>query len=298
MKTTLLVPIDFSDNAKRALEWAYWMAVRMDARIRLLHVAELQTVAIPEMPANMFDEEESQALAAAKDLIADMGLDEDRIDIEITSANLYRPPARVIQEVALRIGVRMIVMGTHGRRGFRRLLLGSVTEEVVRHASCPVLVVQLSKKPFSKTPVSRVFVPMDFSESTDVLMDEAGTMARVFGASVDLFHAVDMPYLPYVGLANDPLKDIEKRALKASGEELKAMAAKLHEDGLEVDTHKRTGPAGQSILDAARDNDADLIVMASHGRHGVDRMLLGSVTEKVLRGTECPVLVVRSLSES
>ncbi|MEQ9103823.1 MAG: universal stress protein [Rhodothermales bacterium] len=298
MKTTLLVPTDFSDNAKQALEWAYWMAEHMDARIRLLHVAELQTVAIPEMPADMFDEEESNALAAAKDVIRELGMDADRIDIEVTSANLYRPPARVIQEVALRIGVRMIVMGTHGRRGLRRLLLGSVTEEVVRHAASPVLVVPLSKKPFSKAPVSRLFVPLDFSGSTEVLVEEAGTMARVFGAKVDLFHAVDMPYLPYVGLANDPLKDIEKRALNAAGEELQELAAALHEDGLEVEVHKRTGPAGNTILEAARDNDADLIVMASHGRHGLDRMLLGSVTEKVLRGAECPVLVVRTPPES
>jgi nucleotide-binding universal stress UspA family protein len=270
----------------------------MDARIRLLHVAELQTVAIPEMPADMFDEEETQALATAKALIQDMGLDADRIDIEVTSANLYRPPARVIQEVALRMGVRMIVMGTHGRRGLRRLLMGSVTEEVVRHAASPVMVVPLSKKAMSKAPVSRLFVPLDFSEHTDVVMEEAGIMARVFGAKVDLFHAVDMPYLPYVGLANDPLKDIQKRALKAAGEELEQLAATLHEGGLEVEVHKRTGPAGSTILEAARDNDADFIVMASHGRHGLDRILLGSVTEKVLRGAACPVLVVRIPPES
>lgn len=298
MKNTFLVPVDFSDNSKRALLWAHWMATRLEGRIRLLHVAELQTVAIPDMPAEMFDQEEERALTAAKDMLSGLSLDADIVDIEITSANLYRPPARVIQEVALRLGARMIVMGTHGRRGVRRLLLGSVTEEVVRHAQCPVLVVQMDQKALPKAPVSRIFVPLDFSENTDAALAETVAMAKTFKAAVDLFHAVDMPYLPYVGLANDPLKDIEKRALVSAGEKLDAYAAKLQEEGLEVDVHKRTGPAGATILEAARDNDAELIIIASHGRQGMDRLLLGSVAEKVLRGTKCPVLVVRPVPEA
>jgi nucleotide-binding universal stress UspA family protein len=198
----------------------------------------------------------------------------------------------------------VIVMGTHGRRGVQRLLIGSVAEEVVRRAECPVFTIRSSDEdPDADEPVprdvsvGRILVPVDLSEHTDALVAHAQEVALAYDASIELLHVVERVALPPAyGL--EPLAldstDVKERAR----EDLDRRADELSEDGIEVFVTVRTGYPSEVILESAADGDVDLVMVATHGFSGVKRLLLGSVAERVVRRVECPVLTVKSYGKS
>jgi nucleotide-binding universal stress UspA family protein len=182
----------------------------------------------------------------------------------------------------------LVVVGTHGRTGLKRVLLGSVAEKLVRHAPCSVLVVRPDDKAGSFTDI---LCPVDFSEDSKVAARTAVALAPA-GATVTLLHAIEAP----VGIGGetfpqDFLRDLDRSSTRALAE----LAAGLQPPaGVAVTTRTRVGYAGSQILGALEDDRRfDLVVMGSHGRTGLRRVLLGSVAEKVVRHAHCPVLVAR-----
>jgi len=189
-------------------------------------------------------------------------------------------------------GVELIVMGSHGRRGVRRLLLGSVTEEVVRASECPVLVVPRTPDGApARHNYARILAPIDFSIQSEAGLRVAADLARRFDAGLELIHAVDIPTLPELyGPSAGPLVDV-KRATDAAMATIETLAAPLRHD-VTVATSTSVGGAVHTILEAA-EPDTDLIVMPTHGYSGLDRLLMGSVAEGVLRRARCPVLLIK-----
>ncbi|MGB3542739.1 universal stress protein [Rubrivirga sp.] len=289
----VLCALDFSDGSEAALVLAADLAERFHTSLLLLHADPL-FFASPssfdlEGPDGML-RERMRAFAEAA-----LGSAEavDVVDPEgVIRHSEYAGDAIVRQ--AEEVGARLVVVGTHGRRGLGRLLSGSVAEEVVRQASCEVLVVPNSATRTAPHAEAPILVPVDFSTHMDAAVDRAVHLAGLYGAPLRLLHVIG-PSLPlptfYGDVIGPNLYDVPT-LVEASDTHLRTVA-----DGLEVDagTETRVGAHHAEIVADAQEAAAGLIVMATHGNTGLDRVLLGSVTERTLRQAPCPVFVVRAL---
>jgi nucleotide-binding universal stress UspA family protein len=193
----------------------------------------------------------------------------------------------------------LLVVGTHGRSGFQRLFLGSVTEKVIRKAPCPTLVVPPRAPdvpPDAPVQFKRILCAVDFSGSSLSALAYALSLAEEADAHLTLLHAIEMP----PELRENPLApdfDLDRVHAAADAEarrrlrELVPDAARTY---CTVDTAVVEGRAYRRVLQLAAEQKSDLIVMGVHGRRAMDLLLFGSTTHHVIRAAACPVLSVRS----
>ncbi len=298
---TILVPTDFSDFAAHAFDLALDLARRHHAEIHLLHtIHEIDvrtwdwiTVTMPKEEEEIREELEADNAQQLATFVAE----HDTRGVKVLPVTQWgRAPAEAIVAYAGEMSADLIVIGSHGRRGLRRMLVGSVTEEVVHTAPCPVLVAHVPEP--ASAPVRRILVPTDFSASGVPALEWAETLASGYGARLVLLHVLEdfAPMEPYEvtfgTLIDEVLPQMEEYAQK----ELERTAATLAGKGLDVETHVVHGRPADAILDFAGDQDIDLLAMASHGRTGLERLLLGSVAARVMRSAPCPVLIVKPRS--
>jgi nucleotide-binding universal stress UspA family protein len=205
--------------------------------------------------------------------------------------------AGAILDYATENEIDLVVMGTHGRRGLRRLLLGSVAEEVVRLAPCPVLTVPEREEGNSPSQIERIIVPVDFSEHAELALAYAVELATAYGAQLHLLHVVDEvvypdfypPVIPSGGSITEELRD----------QSLQKMSSLLTRcEGADAAVHVRAGRAAPEIAEFAKERNADLVVIASHGLTGISHVLLGSVTEQLVRRATCPVFTVKGFGRN
>jgi nucleotide-binding universal stress UspA family protein len=187
-------------------------------------------------------------------------------------------------------------MGTHGASGVERLMLGSVTEKVLRKASCPVLVVTRRADAPSGAPIvfRRILCAVDFSPCSRQAVSYALSLAEEAGGALTLLHVVesfdDEP--PPTSHFNVP--EYRQHLEAAAAERLGELVPSETRSWCECRTLVRGGKAHREILHVAAASDADLIVLGVRGRNAVDLALFGSTANQVVRGAECPVLTVRS----
>jgi nucleotide-binding universal stress UspA family protein len=174
-------------------------------------------------------------------------------------------------DTAIEQDVDVIVMTTHGRSGFSRWMMGSVAERVLREAKCPVMVTRHDKQ------AKRILIPLDGSVLSEQALPIGFSLAEANGATVHLMRV------------HESSSESAQAAIEAY---LDGCVAKREED-IEVKTAVIHGSPASSIIDYVEKNEIDLIVLATHGRRGVHRWVYGSVTEKILRGIERNILVVR-----
>lgn len=304
----ILVPTDFSSCSNAALDQAVLLALAHRAELVVLHVVELHAIdPVGPEPAYPDVEEIHRRLEAiAGD---EMGrLIAQRSAESLALKDVMRrgvAAAPTIVAYAEQAHADLIVMGTHGRRGLRRLLLGSVTEEVVSTAGCPVLTVHPGKDQPAGAPAAgisdvsraeRIVVPHDFSADADAALGVAQELARQYGSRIDVIHVIAPPIDPemYTPL-HDPARAASQVAVRQE------VTRRLNErieakmlPGITIEAHVCDGHAASGIVDFAHDQQANLIVIASHGLSGLRRFLLGSVTASVVRSARCPVLMLRA----
>lgn len=209
-------------------------------------------------------------------------------------------PADALIDYVSKIEAGFLVVGSHGRRGVRRLLMGSVAEEVVRRASCPVLTIPNAAARTAPAPGAPVLVPVDFSAPNDDALAVARPMAMQFEAPLVLVHVVEEPgprpdfYGDIQGLL-PMIAPIVETTMPPSG--LVAVQLRRFGEQAGVDAtnaHVRVGRPDREIVALAEEIGAGLIAMATHGLSGWEHALIGSTTERVLRRAPCPVLSLRA----
>jgi nucleotide-binding universal stress UspA family protein len=208
---------------------------------------------------------------------------------------LAGPPAPVIIDAGRDFD--LIAMATHGRSGIGRWVYGSVADKVLHGASVPVLLVRARPAATAgAVPPRRILLPLDGSELAEQALPLALALAERAGAELILAQSIASaamalanPYGYGVGAA-ELLEHVQAGAQAY----LEDVGQRLADGRLTVRTEVRLEPAAEAILDVASEKQADLIVMSTHGRSGVGRWVLGSVADRVLRGTTVPVLLVRS----
>jgi nucleotide-binding universal stress UspA family protein len=204
-----------------------------------------------------------------------------------------------ILERATSLGVDLIVMGTHGASGVQHLLLGSVTEKVLRKATCPVLTVPARVHGALAASFTHVLCAVDFSDCSREAVKAAAAIVEGSPAKLTLLHVMEWPWHepPVPGMEGVPPPQVQalleyRRYLETSAADgLKGIAA-ASLPGRDVTTAVRFGKSYRELLDAAREGQVDLIVLGVRGRSAVDIGFFGSTTNHVVRGATCPVLTV------
>lgn len=199
-------------------------------------------------------------------------------------------PYRAITDYADAHGIDLVVMGTHGRTGIEQFLLGSVAEKTLRTATVPVLTVppDAGTVGIDDVEYGTVLLPTDGSEGAEIAVGWGVTLADLFDATLHTVYSVDTSRFPSddgMDGIHDALERVGRYALETVRESARAA-------GVSVVGNLGNGPAARMILSYADEYDVDLIVMGTHGRAGIDRYLIGSVTEEVVRNADVPVWCV------
>lgn len=271
----LLLPTDYSDTAQRALAYAMRLADAHDAELHVLYAR------VPGDDVNCPTDLKSEAwLGGRSERIVQAEREGDGV-------------AEVVLDYADEHDTDVIVMGTHGRRGFERAMLGSIAEKVVRRASCPVLTVPPTAE---DGHIERILVPIDFSEHAALALAHASALAELFGAHLDVLHVLYNATVPSA-YGMEPVGTLGPEVVGRSRAAL-AQMVEAAAPGTSWEAHTELGYAASEIARFAERSGADLIVMATHGWTGLKHFLLGSVTEKVVRHAPCPVFRVHSFGRS
>lgn len=293
----ILCPVDFSDASRHAWRHAVVIGSWYRATITLLHVCSPAYPAEPpillaEFPAHTgrLGEADRQDLehrltpwiesARREGLATSLVFDEG-----------HKPSDRILS-CAESIDADLIVMGTHGLSGFERLLLGSVTEKVLRKAPCPVLTVPPTVAAIETPQFKRLLCPVDFSASSTAALGVACSLAKEAGGRLTIVHALDWPAEDDLGVQRFAAPEFQQSfegCVKTRLEALVSEDLRLWADPTTVVTH---GKPYRRIVEIAAEESTDLIVMGVRGRNPLDLMLFGSTTNQVVRQAPCPVLTL------
>lgn len=286
----LLHPTDFSECSERALPLAVRLAEAHNAEFHALHALVLHAADesdVERLWERLGEEARTQLQA----------IGEGRTLRVIPAIERGISAAPVILDYASENDVDLIVMGTHGRRGVRRWLAGSVAEEVVRLASCPVLTVHGERDVEEAAEIREIVVPVDFSSHSRLAVEHARELAKTLDARVSLVHVVEQSVYPdfYLPVQSSGLDLAELR--QTAAERLRQLADEALTAERAGAVEVRVGRTVPEIIDFLEVREAELVVIASHGLQGLERVLLGSVTERVVRRAPCSVLTVKSFGK-
>lgn len=299
----VLFPTDFSPCSDQALTHALFLAEQFEATLQLFHAVILHQDD-PGDPKRRFPEQkevlERLFEIAGSELAARVEQHRERPVVLQEFKKRGFSAAQVILDHAREEEVDLIVMGTHGRRGPARLFFGSVAEEVVRFSRAPVLTLRELEEPRTIEAFERILVPIDFSDHSTRALSHARELASLYGARLQLLHVLEQPaqpyfYAPFGGMSLvKHFSELEKRADEA----LDKLVAEC--PGPDVPREKRivSGRPASEIVDFAEQNGSDMIVIATHGLTGLERLLVGSTAEQVVRSSPAPVFLVKSFGKS
>jgi nucleotide-binding universal stress UspA family protein len=295
----ILCPIDFSDPSAHALEQATRLARWYGARLAVLHVRPTVTPH-PDMPpggpmapwlvAELEDLRQRVAAACGEATAA---------GVEVEPLATAGEPVHKILRCAGTLPADLIVMGTHGLSGFQHLVLGSVTEKVLRKAPCPVLTVP-PRAPAATPRFTHIVCAVDFSDCSLKAATFAASLAKESGAALSLLHVIEWPWheaaipeMPGVPATQaQAIADYRRYLESGAKERLDAVAASTVPSGT-IATSVRFGKPYVELLEAARHERADLIVLGVRGRGALDLGFFGSTANHVVRSASCPVLTIR-----
>jgi len=296
----ILCPTDLSDIAPRAFDHALALARFHQAEVELAYVSE-PLLPGPVAPASyppwaVLDPAVRGRLRSALEALAApasaLGIP---VRIEVHEG-------RVVVEILERARswpADVVVMGTHGRGGFERWVLGSVTEKVLRKAPCPVLTVPPPAEelhPSGAVLFRRILCPVDFSGASLAALRHALRLAEESCAEITVVHVLEwlVEDEPGTRIAGFDVPEYRRYLEKDARERLHQVVPEDARDWCRPREEVVGGRPGREILRLAEERQADLVVMGVRGRNPVDLALFGSTTHHVVRGARCPVLVVHT----
>ncbi len=291
----ILVATDFSAPADEAIRWAHERAGRDGTRLCVCHVVPEQirvNLLFPQRNVQVVDSGSELEQKAQRALVQRTRELTGRESGDFDALVAVGTPYAEIIGCAERIRAELVVVAASGATGLSRMLLGSVAEQVVRYAHAPVAVV----RPAART--GRVLVGTDLSDPSLPALAAAAREARRPGVRVTALHCIALvdPVLPEYDMvwtgALDP--ELLKQGRERARRELSEALARIP---LEAETSIVEGAAAPEIVSCAEELGAELVIVATRGRSGLSRVVLGSVAESVVRHAPCPVLVVRLSSQ-
>jgi nucleotide-binding universal stress UspA family protein len=294
---TILVPVDFSECSKQALARAGMLAKTLGATLHVVHVWELPDVLPPGANEGIYDGQlvgmvEKFASTKLHELVNDARAE----GLPIAESLLETGRSwRVVVQLAREKHFDLIVLGTHGRRGLERALLGSVAEKVVRCSTVPVMTVHGAAQP--ERPVERILVPVDYSESSRRALDMAESLSSSLGAELDVVHVWDKPAFPgtqtLIETSDGKRRSLSEIVRENSEHEMQAfLQSQRASSGAALPHRLLDGEPAATLLAELERGAHDLVVMGTRGHTGLKHALLGSTAEKLVRFSPVSVLTV------
>jgi nucleotide-binding universal stress UspA family protein len=301
----ILVAVDGSDCGLAAAEEAARTPWPRGSLVKILSVIPTPLPAAPwAMPltGNTYEEWprtfEDRSLAAVTQALARFA-ELAGAETETMSKTVKGDPRTAILDEAERWGANLIILGTHGYNAFERLWLGSVSRAVISHAKCSVQVVRCGKPMSGQPKGRRILLAIDGSGFSDLAVQEVAGRPWPAGTDVNILSVVELPTtttelwaLPET-FYSQLEESATKQAKSAIDRAVKCFNGASREVPLTLKTEIVVGRATEAIMTIAKSWDADLIVLGSHGKHGLERFLLGSVSQDVAYHAPCSVEVVR-----
>lgn len=294
---TILCPVDYSSPSRQAVHQAVLMAGVLGARLHLLHVLEPIVVPMPGGPVAAF-EPRARDEALTRQWMHEFAADAATLGVFCEIVVAIGRPVDVIVETATAMAPEFIVMATSGVSGFNRLLVGSVTEKVLRRAPCPVLTMTPHNRVALHGRFKTVICAIDFSDCSLGALEFAMATAVDAGAHLLLAHVLEWPWPEPPGPHFEELPREEREALARFRQRRERQAlnrlAGLQPEGMR-DRCQSVVLHGKPHVELARlaaERDADLIVVGVTGRGAVDIALFGSTANHLIRQAPCPVVTV------
>ena len=282
---SILVPVDGSTLAEAAIPYALTLAERSRSKVQFVFVYQDR---LPVEPVELAWQYLLQLTARARERLGD----------SVSSALLHGPVATNLVKQARKIGADLVIMTTHGRGGLERAWLGSVTDQLIRRIGIPVMVIRPADGVAAPdVQPSEILVPLDGSTLAETALQPAAALARLWDAELTVVQIVyPLPIVaePDRALPETSVQDLTAIARASAEEYVRLAAERLRGEGVKASGMALIGTDGpaQQLRELARPGQVSLIAMATHGRGGIRRFILGSVTDKLVRTAEVPVLVV------
>ncbi|HJR15265.1 MAG TPA: universal stress protein [Gemmatimonadales bacterium] len=297
---SVLVPLDGSPLAEQAIPLALEIAQRARSKVKLVLVHQRPPVFLEPEYTRMYTKVDLAVLKSERRYLR--GLVErlrPRMGKALTSAVLQGEPAPTLSKYVPDADVELVVMTTHGRGGLRRVWLGSVADQLVRTLEVPVLLARALEGGSGAewAGIDKILVPLDGSPLAEASLEPARDLARLLGASISIVNVVSPavftsdPALPFAARYDEKVTAMRRDAAQDYLRDIVAgfQEQEVNASGIAV----IGGSAADMILDLARSEQVGLVAIATHGRGGLKRLVLGSVADKLVRATEVPVLVYR-----
>ncbi len=302
----ILVPLDFSGLSRQALQWAVPLARQEKARISFVHVLQSPVVmqSLPDgsmtFPVNV-----QGMVSSAQERLDQLAAQLLPAAVRGTMLVQDGNAALGVVGAAKKIDADLIVLAATGRSGLKRVMLGSTAERIVRHAHCPVLAVRRRGEPGPLRQVSderpeypkqlpwrRILVPLDFSLTSLRALNVAVPLAKQSRAQLLLLHVVEPNPYP-AGLEGAVLAMPDAELTQQAKTQLPRVARHFVPKSVRVTTLVRHGRAASVVVETAEERKVDLIVLSSHGHSALERLLMGSTAEHIVRHASCPVWIAR-----
>jgi nucleotide-binding universal stress UspA family protein len=281
---SILVPVDGSPLAEAAIPYALAIAERAHSKLRFALVYPSQ------FPPLLIDDVTIYVRKLTERF-------RERLGPSLSSIVLNGPVAPSLSTHAKDIGADLVVMSTHGWGGLRRVWLGSVADQLIRTSEVPVMVVRPREDaPLRPFDLREILLPLDGSLLAEVALYPAIRLAQLWGAQISLLQVVQPVWEtdPSLAVTLPPDEELTARRKLAAEDYLKAVVARLGARGARLSGAAVVGTMGvtQTLLELAKPERIGVMAMATHGRGGFRRQVLGSVTDRIVRTAEMPVLVV------
>lgn len=280
----ILCPVDFFPASDAAVNYATELAGNYEANVQLLHVITPVAVGTYEYAIDMtgimesWEERATEEMTKLAARVKEAGVE---VEFEVRVGDVYEE----IKEAIEKLKPDIIVMGTHGRRGVQRWFMGSTTERLLRHSPVPLITISSTGQKPSSPSFKRILVTTDFSDGTADALAYAFSVAQENESQISLLHVVH-------DVAADVSGKYRQSLMEGVQKQLEELVPSEAANWCDIKTRVETGVPYRIILRILEDEKIDLLVMNIHGKGMLDRALLGSTAERVVRVAPCPVMAI------
>ena len=289
MNNKILLATDTSEFSEGAIREAINLSKSCEkSQLYAMSVVELnpELMALAPLVMEKMEQETRKHLEGVKERAR-----KENVECEIIIREGEEPYKLIVEEAGKK-QAGLIVMGRRGRKGLMRMLMGSVTARVIGHADCNILIVPRA----AKIRYDNILVATDGSRYSDAAVSEAIHIAKRCGGSLIVVSVAASESISPLDIVHSQMQRglIADKELKEAENNIKKAKDLAGKEGVKAEGLVLSGRPHEAIVDTAKEKKADLIIVGSYGRTGIERLLMGSVTERVIGHADCAVLVVKS----
>lgn len=291
MYDQILFPTDGSEPAESVLDYALQIASEHEATIHVLNVADTGQDRLTGVQDDVIDVLEQDGT----EIVNEAAQRATERDISAVSEVLRGDPSEAIVEYSTQSDIELVVMPTHGRRGLKRSLLGSVTERVINTAAVPVIAVNPERNRLLSYPCQDLLVPTDGSRGAELAVSEGISLADETGATLHLLHVVETGSLSPAARSRLKEGEVTERANEIVADAIETAEVASIDN---IESEIEHGVPSKKIRSYIEANAIDLAILGTHGKTDFSRYMMGGVSSKIVRTSPAPVLWVREPESS